>query len=167
MHNATNNPFWSYSLTQYSQPECEAFCLAAQNQYAIDVNLILFGVWLANQGKRLDLTRLPKPITLHQQHIIQPLRELRIALKSASELDSQIQHLRNHLKKVELQAEQVEQWWLYSYGLTLDRCDDTKSEKAITALAMENLFDVFDSGSGERGEKQDWVEAAIRCFYPN
>lgn len=163
MHNATNNPFWSYSLTQYSNPDCETFCLDAQNTHGLDVNLILFSVWLATQNRMLNLDLLPSFIKQHQQGIVTPLRDLRIKMKARARSNEQISNLRDSLKRLELQAEQLEQWWLFQHSTTLSESD---SQIDCLAIAKANLKKVYDLGMGSNEGEEDWIEAAIHHLYP-
>ena len=164
MHNATNNPFWSYSLTQYSNPDCETFCLDAQNTHGLDVNLILFSVWLATQNRILNLDLLPRFIKQHQQGIVTPLRDLRIKMKAKAHSNEQISNLRDSVKRLELQAEQLEQWWLFQHSTTL-----SESDKQIdpVAIAKANLKQVYELGVGSNEGGGEWIEAAIHHLYPS
>lgn len=162
MHNATNHPFWSYSLTQYSQPECERFCLAAQNNVGLDVNLLLFGVWLAMQNKSLLLSDLPSKISNHRLGIIQPLRTLRSQLKSLSERRNDIKAIRDKIKSLELKAEQIQQWWLYKQSLEWP----AEAGKSTDQLLRNNLKMVYRTGKGNESRMEEWIETAINCLYP-
>jgi len=164
VHDATNNPFWSYSLTQYSKSGCETFCLDAQNTHGLDVNLVLFSVWLATQNKELHLDLLPSFIKQHQLGIVTPLRDLRVRMKAKAHSNEQISNLRDFVKRLELQAEQLEQWWLFQYSATLLE-SDTKIDCA--AIAKANLKQVYELGVGSSEGGEDWIEVAMHHLYPS
>ena len=48
------NPFWDFSLASYSRDGVPESCLALQDDLNLDVNVLLYGAWLASQDKRLS-----------------------------------------------------------------------------------------------------------------
>jgi len=167
VHNATNNPFWSYSLTQYSNKDCETFCLEAQNRLGLDINLILFGVWLATQNRALNLDQLPSYIEKHQRDIIAPLRDLRKSMRDRAQSNEELSTLRNSVKGLELQAEQLEQWWLFQFSTTLLPMTKMDKAKDKIELMRANLKQVYRLGRGTVESEGDWIEAAIHHLYPS
>ena len=163
MHNATNHPFWSYSLTQYSQPSCEQFCLDAQNQFGLDVNMLLFSVWLGTQGKALDMTRLEQTsIQKMRQEIVSPIRTLRRSFKNNESLSAQEKtELYERLKVLELKAEQQQQWMLFEYAETLPT-----NRTANQSLSSENLESYLNSVGWNQEGKEKWIQSAIDQLYP-
>lgn len=51
------NEFWQFSLAVYAAPGVEAECLALQEALGIDVNLLLFFVWLGASRWRRAMWR--------------------------------------------------------------------------------------------------------------
>ena len=114
MTDASASAFWRFSLSFYALPEIAPACLALQDEGAVDVNLLLFLLFLADSGRavtRDDVARLDRAIAPWRTEVVEPLRTLRRRLKTgvgdvpppASEA------LRNMVKKVELEAERLEQ----------------------------------------------------------
>jgi uncharacterized protein (TIGR02444 family) len=81
-HNATilaDNPFWRYSASVYRKDNCADFLLRAQNNLKLDINVLLFIGWLAQQKKLFIVT--PQHSTLitgFQKDITERIRYLRI-----------------------------------------------------------------------------------------
>lgn len=163
MHNATNHPFWSYSLTQYSQAGCEAFCLSAQNQFGLDVNMLLFSVWLGTQGKALDMDALDQtPIQKMRREVIAPIRTLRRSFKQNTNLsDQERDELYQRLKQLELQAEQQQQWLLFQYSETL-----AIKYTATQSLSAKNIKAYLEQVGWNEEGKEDWIQTAISHLYP-
>ena len=53
--NLSQIEFWNYSLRFYDNPETEKAFIDAQNRLGADVNLILYLLFRAQGGLRLDL----------------------------------------------------------------------------------------------------------------
>ena len=111
VHNATNwldNPFWQYSLRQYSQPGCAQFLLDAQDQKHLDVNILLFIGWVSSQNLLLPNKRLLNRAVFLNRLLIRPIRLLRrISKQTTPNLVYQ------WIKRIELKAEQLEQGILH------------------------------------------------------
>ena len=50
---AAGSPFWRFSLKFYRQPQVAEACIALQDGAGIDVNLLLFLLWQAAEGRTL------------------------------------------------------------------------------------------------------------------
>jgi len=164
VHDATNNPFWSYSLTQYQRPDVAHWCLHSQDIHGLDVNLILFACWLSELGVRIDDSIFCfRPISVLQQDLIEPLRMLRNALKAPSQKQTQVHHWREQVKQLELSAERIEQDWLYAWSQR-----QAKSTESVIELRKLNLSWVWRLGkdAADGTAEQAWIEATLRCFYP-
>ena len=111
-HNATNhsnNPLWIYSTKQYSSAPCREFLLAAQQQYRLDINILLFIGWLASNNKGFQLPPLrASGVFDWQLRVVFPIRELRKRVKKLNTVD-----FYQHMKNLELEAEYQEQLKLY------------------------------------------------------
>ena len=112
---ALDNPFWQFSVACYAAPDMAKHCLAWQEQYQLDVNMLLFCGYLHYQQLACDadflrscLTEL-KPI----QTQIRELRQQRQALKNQNEVAYQA------AKMHELAQEQRMQAVLYQRSLAL------------------------------------------------
>ncbi|MEM1110882.1 MAG: TIGR02444 family protein [Pseudomonadota bacterium] len=97
-------PLWDYAVATYARAGVAAACLALQDEQGADVNLVLYALWLADQGQALELEQVAAVdavIDEWRREVVMPLRELRRrwrALPSAAEF-------RTSLHELELQAE--------------------------------------------------------------
>ncbi len=53
-------PFWRFSLHFYRQPGVSDACIALQDDCGVDVNLLLFLFWLADDGQLLSADEVKK-----------------------------------------------------------------------------------------------------------
>jgi uncharacterized protein (TIGR02444 family) len=99
--------FWRFSLMVYARPGVVAALIGLQDRGGHNVNLILFGLWLAiGRGKRLDpagFARARAVIETLDHDVVLPLRKLRRDLKSNPDPD--IQELRLRVLALEIAAE--------------------------------------------------------------
>jgi uncharacterized protein (TIGR02444 family) len=112
------NAFWRFSLHGYRLPGVEAACLALQDGWATDTNLLLYCCWLGTTGRALDrrqLRRAMAAVARLQADAIQPLRRVRRALKTASAglPGGWGADLRKRIGAVELDLEFLEQCALF------------------------------------------------------
>ena len=104
-------PFWSFSLELYGRPGVAPACLALQDRFGCDVNLVLFSLWAARCGKALgadEFEQLDAAVKPWRTRIVEPIRSLRRSLKTESfgvSADS-AEACRKKLLDAELVAEQ-------------------------------------------------------------
>ena len=109
--------FWTFSLTVYGDSAVQKECLDLQDHYGIDVNLLLFCAFVgAVHGAVMpenDLKLAAGLVSEWHNKIVTNLREARRALKpfarDFSSIASAAGALRNNVKALELEAEQIEQ----------------------------------------------------------
>lgn len=109
-----HHPFWNFSLQIYRQKPAKDALLALQNQYHLNVNVLLYCCWFAtlNQGQ-LNQAELKQLLTLIQpwhEQIITPLRLMRNRLKESPK--AWAQEIREEVLAIELDAEHIEQLML-------------------------------------------------------
>ncbi len=116
--NASNDsPFWRFSLSFYALPDVAPACLKLQDEAGADVNLMLLLLFLADSCRQVtpgQIARLDGTIRVWREKTVITLRALRRQLKEDSNgLDAGIREgFRNQIKRVELEAERIEQYWL-------------------------------------------------------
>ena len=111
---ANDSAFWRFSLRFYALPDVAPACLALQDEANVDVNLMLFLLFLAESGRAIthdDVARLDAGIAPWRSEVVEPLRALRRRLKSGigDVPAAASEGLRNMVKKIELEAERLEQ----------------------------------------------------------
>ncbi|CAN1605933.1 TIGR02444 family protein [Pseudomonas mediterranea] len=103
-----SSDLWNFSLDLYARPGVEQSCLALQEAGA-SVCLLLCGLWLEQRGVACDEQRLQQLRQLAEpwdKEVVQPLRTLRTQWKADAVQDTDLTHLREQIKKLELGAEQ-------------------------------------------------------------
>jgi len=102
--------FWRFSLALYEQPGVPEACLALQDEHGLDVNLVLWLLWIGWSGRgRLtadDLARADAHAASWRRDVIVPLRSVRRALKGSP--DAGAEALRNNVKTAELESERLQ-----------------------------------------------------------
>jgi len=114
-----SNEFWAFSLATYAAEGVAERALAVQDALGLDVNVILYGAFLASQGRLLTpfhLRGLEATITPWRQRVVQPLRFLRVALRDYPEAGA----VREEIKALELRSEQDQQDMMWRYFTSSD-----------------------------------------------
>jgi uncharacterized protein (TIGR02444 family) len=119
---AAPTPFWRFSLHFYRQAGVAEACIALQDESGVDVNLLLFLLWLAAGGRRLtadEVRGLDDRVRSWRELTIIPLRALRRELKgrpTVVEAGKQ-EAFRSRVKAAELEAERLQQEALYALAI--------------------------------------------------
>jgi uncharacterized protein (TIGR02444 family) len=112
-------PFWRFSLSFYRESGVADACIALQDEYGVDVNLLLFLLWLADEGRLLsadEIKKLDEKARDWRNLTIIPIRSIRRKLKAARTLvdPGQQEAFRTKVKALELEAERLQQQALYA-----------------------------------------------------
>jgi uncharacterized protein (TIGR02444 family) len=116
---SADTPFWRFSLKFYRQGGVSEACIDLQDGYGVDVNLLLFLLWLASDGRKVsaaEVKAFDDSVRSWRNLTIVPIREVRRKLKGAATLlaaEAQ-EAFRNKVKAIELEAEQLQQAGLYA-----------------------------------------------------
>jgi uncharacterized protein (TIGR02444 family) len=115
----SSNSFWDFSLALYRRPGVADACLTLQERLGIDVNLLLYFAWRANQGQALsreEAAAIAAHVSAWHDGVVRPLRALRTDLKAdaKSAPPAAVDRLRAQIKSAELNAERVEQDMLFA-----------------------------------------------------
>ena len=107
-------PFWSFSLDLYGRPGVAPACLALQDRFGCDVNILLFALWAARCGKalaRADFVALDAAVAPWRRGVVEPIRALRRALKADAlgAAPASAEQVRAKLLEAELQGEKAAQ----------------------------------------------------------
>ncbi len=158
-----DTPFWRFSLKFYRQPGVAEACIALQDDCGVDVNLMLFVLWLAASGRQLSaeqIKQLDEAVRSWRELTIIPIREARRKLKGAPtlvEADKQ-EALRTKIKAIELEAERLQQEALYAKSRSLGCGGEARPPAAARAnlAAYEHLL-----GRGFAKEAVDHLISAL------
>lgn len=132
------NPFWDHSLRFYTDPETQAACLDLQDRSGADVNIVLYALYRASNGEQLDvgsLRQADQAVASWRGQVVRPLRRLRRALKpNPHPLSAADQsRLRDGIKKLELEAEQVLQYYLEGLAISATATSENQAARANLA----------------------------------
>jgi uncharacterized protein (TIGR02444 family) len=118
-----DNPFWRFSLAVHGAPGVDDECLTLQDAHGIDVDVLLFCVWVGSRGTLLTAENMAAIETLVQpwrDTAIRPLRAARRGIKTLPQMaDADVAALRKDVAALELRAEQIEHAMLYAMAATL------------------------------------------------
>ena len=162
-NDAAGEAFWRFSLALHARPGVAEALIALQDRAALDVNLILFGLWLgARQGRLLaagDLAGAEAAIAPFTTAATAPLRRLRRQLKPAADPD--LQALRRRIAGLELAAERRVQ---YRLAARLSGASGGAPEGDRLARAEANLALILggEAGSPEAGVLRQALASLIR-----
>ncbi|MBV8888454.1 MAG: TIGR02444 family protein [Alphaproteobacteria bacterium] len=103
--------FWRFSVKFYAHADNRQALLALQDRGGLDVNLVLFALWLGLSGRaplsQPQLVVAEEAIGKIRQQITEPLRHLRRRLRR--DPDADVQRLRRQIAAVELATEKAAQ----------------------------------------------------------
>jgi uncharacterized protein (TIGR02444 family) len=155
-------PFWRFSLHLYKQSGVQDACILLQDGCGVDVNLLLYLLWLASDRRQLavdDVKVIDEKVRSWRDLTIIPIRETRRNLKGAPTLldPNKQEAFRNRVKAVELEAERLQQEALYeltklsSLGKEAPVKDAARAnvrayEQAIDKTFAEQAVDALMSG---------------------
>jgi uncharacterized protein (TIGR02444 family) len=150
-----------FSLRFYVLPGVQEACLALQDRDAADVNMVLFALWAASNGRPLteaELEAADRAALYWRDAVVRPLRAVRRGLSAppADADGAQTQALREAVKAAELKAEFLQQ---NAMEKSLAGPGD---QAASAALAHRNLalYAAFKGGPFGQAE----MERLICCF---
>jgi uncharacterized protein (TIGR02444 family) len=122
--------FWTFSLKVYAEQAVADLCLNLQDRFDADVNVLLFMLWCADQGRRLSRQEIGAIIDLATPWQIQVVRPLRLARRSLKMPPSD-----SPLKADELEAERLQQQALARFA----EANDIGTPDTARAASLSNL----------------------------
>ena len=161
-----DNPFWRFSLAVYAAKTVRETALDSQDRFGADVNLMLLCCWVGFSGVMLDekgLRRLDRLVDGWRREVIDPIRTVRRQLSEAiGPMAPQVTRaLREDVKGVELQAEQIQQAVLYRALETLPGRDARLAERSGVARMNLTVYLRDVRGIDDTGVLKDIVEAMV------
>jgi uncharacterized protein (TIGR02444 family) len=142
-------PFWRFSLHFYRRPGVSDACIALQDDCGVDVNLLLFLLWLADDGQLLsadEVRKLDDKVRDWRNLTIIPIRDTSRRLKGVRTLvePGEQEAFRNKVKAIELDAERLQQEALYALTQSgrLGKHADPSSAARGNASAYERIMNM-------------------------
>lgn len=144
-----DHPFWDYSLRVYGGKGVPAACLALQDRFEIDVNVMLFCGWIGHSGRGVmtaaELTTVLDAVSEWNERIVRGLRAVRQALRGGMPPvpDQTGEALRRRILDIEVDSEHAEQLML---AAAIDRpVSEGLAENRRAADALANIAAYFAS----------------------
>ena len=141
------SPFWRFSLGFYRQPGVADACIALQDGCGVDVNVLLFLLWLATAQRRVTAAAAQAVCAKAgpwRDDVVVPLRALRRRLKDGSSLVERntAELFRTRIKAVELESERLQQEALFALadGLATDSAPTVESAARANVAAYEHAM---------------------------
>ena len=114
------HPFWTFSLALYAQPGVADACLKLQDEFGLDVNLVLFCIWCGMDGPgelaAAELSECTIRAGRWQSEVVERIRYIRRTLKQdhlGAPADL-VKIFRPKVQALEIEGEHVEQLLLAS-----------------------------------------------------
>ena len=105
----TSSAFWDFAVDLYARPGVETACLTLQNGVGLDVDMLLFCLWLGGRGESIaPILDRALAVSEEWQAVVAPLRAARRALKTLPQDRGDTARLRTAVKTCELDAERFE-----------------------------------------------------------
>jgi uncharacterized protein (TIGR02444 family) len=162
-----SSSFWDFSLAVYSADAVQDECLNLQDQFSLDVNLILLCAFLgAIHGVALtadDIAAAHQAVEHWQEKIVRPLRAARRTLKiaelTAAEDAAAATQLRTQIKVAELEAERIEQMMLERWAESRFATRPRGNAGDVIPANLRSLFAAYGI-EGERSVAAQHIIAA-------
>ena len=149
--NFPESALWNFSTQTYQIPEVETACLALQDNFSADINIILFGCWLGENKIELsteDIQTLMQTTQPWQNSILKPLRNARRMMKqhiiamSPELLDQTI----SNMHEMEINAERMAQQSIEkAIDLSAKNISEEKSSVEISTINVSIYLQQLDS----------------------
>jgi uncharacterized protein (TIGR02444 family) len=110
----SGSAFWRFSLRFYAVPGVGPACIELQDRCGVDVNVLLFLLFLAESGRVInheEAARIDAGVRAWREAVVAPLRAARRSLRapiSAADREA-VEALRANVKRIELEAERIQQ----------------------------------------------------------
>lgn len=168
-----DNPFWKYSCDVYAKGEVAMICLALQDDFGMDVNMILYGAWIGEQGVGLSqehVCGVDKQVAQWRAEVLLPLRALRRELKDLAASAGSGSY--EELKALELDAEEQQQQLMYTYYLSqagadsgLEVSSKLEANSRLEASAHRRLANIRLVAQFYSDEEPRWNDIVLRLSH--
>jgi uncharacterized protein (TIGR02444 family) len=161
--------FWRFSLAFYRSPGVPNACIVLQDLHGLDVNVMLFALWLGSQGRAVSATDImdaDAAVRDWREQVVVELRGVRRFLRNPPPVidGAPASALRDKVKAVELESERLQQEALFALRPVAawgrDEAAPRSGDLNISACE-ESLGVVFDAAAREA------LLAAYRDFIKN
>ena len=137
---------WDWMLEVYPRPGVSDGLIALQDREALNVNALLFCIWLASRSGRLTLDLAEEVERLNDEwanSIVSPIRTSRRLLKSSNLIsEDKKADVRRRIQAIELELEEIH-CSLLEERATPDCADGATEPETRIELANDNLRQYF------------------------
>jgi uncharacterized protein (TIGR02444 family) len=138
------SPFWRFSLRFYRQGGVADACIALQEQSGVDVNLLLYLLWHAQDGRTFtpgEVETIERRVAPWRESTVVPLRAVRRALKTPPALvdAAAAEAFRARIKAVELEAERLQQEAMYALAAPSGALSASPAAARASIAAYEKI----------------------------
>ena len=166
-----DHPFWDFSLDVYMSKGVGAAFLELQRAHELDVNILLFCMWVGASGRGSltteQMTALLAAVSIWHEDVVRALRAIRVRMKGGigDEPTQLSESLRQRIQKIEIDCEHAEQLMMTQVlDMTVNN-GKTASEKLVDAASnISTYFATF--GSISASDKQNLC-FVLRVAFPN
>ena len=167
-----DNSFWDFSLSVYSRPHVADACVFLQDRYELDVNLLLFCIWVGDAGKKpLEADALRDCMRRTRDwrtRVIEPLRSIRRACRAEplGVPEFLLEACVPSMRDAELDAERVAQ--LVLADIVRHQPSESIDDAAKARRALHNLrayIAVVGCESG--GQLDDCLRTVFTAAFPD
>lgn len=171
-----DHPFWDFSLEVYMAPGVGEACLLLQERHQVDVNLLLFCLWVGASGRGTlgdgGMDAAVSAVRAWHDQVVRPLRAVRTRMKGGMPPASgaTVESLRRRIQKIEIDCEHTEQLMLAaSAGGAVDGCrpDGVRAADAVANLARYFAGLGIDASDEDRGHVSRIVGVAFPGLPPS
>lgn len=152
---------WAFSTDIYERQGVADICLALQDKFGLDVNLLLYGCWRGERLSEPEMAAAMELVANWRDEIVRPLRRLRRLLKPGFPPipENDLQVFRHRVAEVELEAERLQQQVLESAG-----ADALAPNAASAAANLATYMRVSEVPLNDR--TQALVVALLAAVFP-
>jgi uncharacterized protein (TIGR02444 family) len=164
-----DNAFWQFSCEIYRRPAVAEACLALQDEAAIDVNVLLFTIWLSINDRMLsasDSRSATGRVAGWHRHVVTPLRSSRRFLRIPTAQDRQLAVFRADVKQLELASEQIEQAQLFDWTKRNGRNRSGRSVPARESIELADNIEAILSESNVGSQHRAAIVAVFAVALP-
>jgi len=165
-----DHPFWDFSLEIYMTEGVGPACLELQNAHDLDVNVLLFCLWVGTSQRGLLTTFQMKTLTdavdIWHKDIVRGLRTVRTGMKYNSFYEdvALTESVRQRIQKAEIDCEHIEQLIL---AATLDlKPDKTRCDKLCLKDALSNMGLYFKTFTNITEKDRQNIVCIVRAAFP-
>ena len=167
----STNQFWQFSLQVYERKDFAHSCISLQDNYGIDVNILLYCCWAASEGHSVllkeEIDSLCRSVKNWNHEVVQKLRSIRRYLKNhdMNHLEAFSQNIRCKVLEIEIKAEQVEQD-LLTNTVSISK-NKYMSDQCRVRNALENIRTYFAILGVPKAASTSELRIILKGVFPN